>query len=536
MHFRPISFLLLFFVLGITFGYLNAVKGASFWWALLILPFAAVVYLLSLPWKKGWIWLLPLLLVSVLGCLSFRAALSSFQSAPTYEGRFSVTGTVTEKETLRYGCRVTLEGITIDGNAEDEKLVAYLPADFDVRLAQKVALYGEVYTDTALLQSEYGFRAEAVTDGKAYVMSEVSDVTVIKTSFRPLLLVRRLIGERISAMEDPAAAVCLGLLTGDDSGIDGELLRNIRGGGIAHLFAVSGLHIGVVFGVCLWLTKRKWLANRGKVFAFVLTALLLLFYGGVCGFSASVTRAIITCLAAYAHTLIGLKRDGVETLSFAALAVTAIFPAQLFDVGFLLSFAAGYGILLLARPLREGLDRLCIATSGVIRGMGGKPAPKPTTDIFQGDTSPKPLSTRVREKITGFLGVTLAAWVSTAPVSLTFFSSLSVWGLLLNCIFVPLTSAFFVLLAAFTLLACVLPASAAGVVLYLPKSIISVMILVFEVFSFPAAELSVNLSGTALYYLGWLFVTDKFRLPRKVKAAMALSLLVGGLLCWTLPV
>ena len=103
---------------------------------------------------------------------------------------------------------------------------------------------------------DYGFRAEEVS-GRVRFQIDVSSLTVTGKSKNPFLAVRsRLVETLYAGMDEESAAVTCALLTGDTSGIESGLLENVRRGGIAHIFAVSGLHIGALYAFCLFLFRK----------------------------------------------------------------------------------------------------------------------------------------------------------------------------------------------------------------------------------------------------------------------------------------
>lgn len=73
------------------------------------------------------------------------------------------------------------------------------------------------------------------------------------------------------------------MLTGDGSAVENGLLQNFRYGGVAHIFAVSGLHIGVIYAILSFLLKR---IRMPKLLRCALIFAPLLFYVGVCPFFA----------------------------------------------------------------------------------------------------------------------------------------------------------------------------------------------------------------------------------------------------------
>lgn len=146
------------------------------------------------------------------------------------------------------------------------------------------------------------------------------------------------------------APLAKALLLGHKSDLErGERVAFSRAG-LGHIMAVSGLHVGFLLAPLWWLFPLFWSSRLGRALGLCLLALLLVGYAGITGFSASVTRASLTggCLM-YAR-LYHRLRNPLNLTAAAALIILLREPAQLFGVGFQLSFTAVF-IILLMLPL-----------------------------------------------------------------------------------------------------------------------------------------------------------------------------------------
>lgn len=162
-------------------------------------------------------------------------------------------------------------------------------------------------------------------------------------------------------------AILRALLLGDTSRMEGERADAFSRLGIAHVLAVSGLHVGFVMlllelfckGVFLLLPRRHaWLWGK---FAWARAALImaaLLCYAAVTGFSPSTVRALLMACAVQAARASLAASDGWSTLCAAVFAMLLFRPMDLFSSSFQLSVTAVAGILLLGRPTQRGLERL----------------------------------------------------------------------------------------------------------------------------------------------------------------------------------
>ena len=143
------------------------------------------------------------------------------------------------------------------------------------------------------------------------------------------------------------------LLTGDRSGLSQETVRVFRESGGAHLLALSGLHIGILY---LLLTRLLWpLGNspRARRVRYALIVLAAGLFTLMTGASPSIVRAFLFIFLNETARLTGRPRKPLRTLSSALLIQLILTPTVITSVGFQLSYLAMAGIFLLY-PHLEG--------------------------------------------------------------------------------------------------------------------------------------------------------------------------------------
>lgn len=527
-NFRPFLFAAVFFVLGIVFCFLVVVYGLSPWWLLLCVPF--VVFKIVLSNRKGGSALLFLLLALcfVVGYARFYGEVSSFRSAKEYEGEYGVFAVVIERYDYGEVQKLVLDDLIFDGESVSGKMVVFAPKQSTIALSDVVSFSAIIYTDLRL-EMDGRFRAEDVYERVYYHANDISAISVCGQEFDLFRFLRNHVWSRLSAgLDEDVASVVYAVLTGETSGMDFALLSNVRYGGVAHLFAVSGLHVGALYGFCSILLERGKRFRLPKAARFFTLAFLLCFYGGVCGFSSSVVRAIVTCLCFYAKKLRGSAKDGLQTIGLAALVTACLQPTLIFSIGLQLSFAACLGICLLHRPLYRHFTIAELAVARGVRTLTKRRDEwddKPLLDRIEvpARQAPPEIPERIRAAITSFLATCTAAQIATAPIQLSAFGYLSGLGLLLNCLFVPLISAIFSLLLILTVIACVLPISVVPVLLFPVEVLFSGALLCFYAVEFSSFVWTLFFPITAIapYYAAWIFYTDKLNLSKKARAIFA---------------
>ena len=137
------------------------------------------------------------------------------------------------------------------------------------------------------------------------------------------------------------------LLTGDRSELSRDTVRVFRESGGAHLLALSGLHIGILY---LFLSRLLWpLGNslRARGIRYVLTVLAAAIFTLVTGASPSIVRAFLFIFINETARLSGQPRNALRVLSTALLVQLVLNPSAITSVGFQLSYLAMAGIFLL---------------------------------------------------------------------------------------------------------------------------------------------------------------------------------------------
>lgn len=143
------------------------------------------------------------------------------------------------------------------------------------------------------------------------------------------------------------------LLLGYREDLPGALRRDFAATGTVHIFAISGAHVGMVTllfaGVlrALGIPLTRW---------FLFLTPLLVGYTVTTGAATSAIRACVMASLMLAAPFLGRRPDAISALAVAAIVILVAAPAQLGDLGFLLSFTAVAG-LLAVQPMLEAWVR-----------------------------------------------------------------------------------------------------------------------------------------------------------------------------------
>lgn len=167
--------------------------------------------------------------------------------------------------------------------------------------------------------------------------------------------IRHRLGERLlhapDTAADDASRVMQTLTTGDPSGIDPPLRAQYARSGVAHLLAVSGLHVGIIFLILNLLFGWIRLFRYGPAIVGTLVILCLCTYALFTGLSPSVVRAVVMFSLLQTGLMLSRHTNSLNILCAAAFIISIWNPYSVYHIGFQLSFAAVAGILTLCPPI-----------------------------------------------------------------------------------------------------------------------------------------------------------------------------------------
>jgi competence protein ComEC len=141
----------------------------------------------------------------------------------------------------------------------------------------------------------------------------------------------------------PEAAAAYGIFTGNKDHISQSVRNDFRRSGMAHVLAVSGMHLAILCGVMS--AFMRFFKLHKKIICITIILFCLVFMAFT-GFSVSVMRAGLMMILFYTAFLIGRKSDPLTSLFIAGAFILLLNPNNIFDIGFRLSFTATLGIIL----------------------------------------------------------------------------------------------------------------------------------------------------------------------------------------------
>lgn len=326
---------------------------------------------------------------------------------------------------------------------------------------------------------------------------------------------REILGRGLEDFPDQRGLV-QSLMMGYREDLPKVLRKDFAATGTVHIFAISGSHVAMVTvliaGVlqALGIPLTRW---------FPILAPLLAIYTITTGAATSAVRSCVMAVLMLAAPFFRRRPDSVSALFAAAIAILLVAPAQLGDLGFLLSFTAVAGLLALPPMLDAWTVRLFRRDEWRLPGEdGGGGGRLRRAALF---------SAR-------YFNVTLGAWIATAPLTAYFFNLFSPVALAMNLLVIP--AAFVILLAgAMSLILSPLGGFFPEVFNHAAWSVSSFLTWCIErAADVPGGHWFVRTPPAAAILAGYLILAVSAVMARRVRGALAagLALLAALALGW----
>lgn len=399
-----------------------------------------------------------------------------------FDGYFGVYGRVCAVDSRSGEYRVELDGLQIDGENADGKMLITVLSDGG-NIVEYIDVGDRLSFSANIVASRlYGGGTVNGTDYRTDTRYRATvgsrDIAVSFGSPRPLESflsgVRELLVEN---MGDRYGNVAYSMLTGDKHSLYSGISDYYTAVGLGHIMAVSGLHIGFVLAVLGLLLSRL-----NKRISVPIMAAVVCGYVVIADFSPSVVRAAIMAAVSGATVFFGGRRDLFSSLLCAMCIILAVKPLYAFDVGFLLSFGALGGIALFANGIRRALA-----------------------------------SHKVNDKIGSAVGASVSVSLGILPVQMNFFGSVQPLAAIVNIVLLP-----FITLSFVTML-LLLPIAAipgCGAVLVVSKGLFAVLdYAAYGLSLVPLSEIRLYARSSVYACYAVMFLASEFFMMRRGKRA-----------------
>lgn len=420
-NYRPLCLIFGFLLLGSVFAfYAPNYVALSILIVLLVFCFLLV---LAIHKKKLQYVFVPLISFFV-GICAYKIAVSSFNNTIDYTPNIIQARIYNVSNEVDGMIIVEADSCSFDNQKVNDNIIIYI--------YNNDGLFENIETGSVIKFVPYRFyksdlffyetpSSSLYTNDLKYTVSVlIDDIEYLKTDYTFAETIKNKIKDNLTlGLTNENVEIAYSALFGDKDLLSDKQYNAYKLSGVAHLLAVSGLHVGIVVAIlnalCKWTRIKKW-------YKLSLIAIFLLFYSYLCGFSVSVIRASIMAIILLIANILGKEYDGFNSIAIAGIVIFLINPLCIFDVGFLLSFSCVIGILMLNKPIQKALSK-----------------------------------TNMPKTIVNSVAISLATTISIVIVMAYYFRTLNIISIIANVILIPIFTVGFVAVFVLSILSLLIP-------------------------------------------------------------------------------
>lgn len=315
---------------------------------------------------------------------------------------------------------------------------------------------------------------------------EITESKSLKDKFK------RSVWDKLCSVNDnkSVSEIEFAMLFGDKDHMSDDTQSVYSVTGLAHILAVSGLHVGFVVSIIYTLVKR--ILKYRHWLTLLVTSIFIVAYLYLCDFAISAVRAVLMTIVIYYAKARGKQYDALCGLSLAGILILVASPFDLFDVGFQLSFSVVFSLFALSPPIGGWLKKF------------------------------------MPEKLANALSVCLATFIGSILIIAYYFNNCSTLAILSNLIIIPVVSIAFTMLFLTVILSTIFPFL--KFLIAIPSVLfecINVVVYSISELKISALLFSTNIIGVLLGFVVVFILSDYVFLTKKQKAVV-----VGVLVCF----
>ncbi len=172
-----------------------------------------------------------------------------------------------------------------------------------------------------------------------YYKLDIDTIEVIDNDVGLINSLKNILIKRINAIDN--TGYMNAFILGNKDDIDKDVYTSFQKIGITHLFALSGMHVGLLSGIILRLFKKISLIKK-----YIIVDILLIIYGFIVGFPSSIKRCILFFIFNSVNKIFKLEINSFKVLLLVVFGLVIYEYKIIYDVGFIYSITTVGGIIL----------------------------------------------------------------------------------------------------------------------------------------------------------------------------------------------
>lgn len=222
----------------------------------------------------------------------------------------------------------------------------------NIKIGNKIKTYGKLNkNEKAQNRGQFSYENYYRSQGISSSMYS-TNVELINNNYNPILDLIHCIKESIEnkiflIFDEKDAGTIKAMISGDKSDLDIDLKKIFTDNGIAHILAISGLHLSILGLMLFKLLRKKLTVNKSAI----IVSIFIIFYGLFINAGASSIRAIFMLLVRFVSLSIKRSYDSKNTLAICGIILLIVHPYLVLNTGFQFSFTAIYSLNIYEREL-----------------------------------------------------------------------------------------------------------------------------------------------------------------------------------------
>lgn len=420
-NYRPLFLIFSFLSLGSLFAFF--ITRNTLTCCLLVIFVSSFLIVLSILKKKAKYFFVPFVSF-VVGLSAYYISINNFNSAPEMSPTEVTARIYNVSKPIDGRITAHVDSVEFDGESIDSNMIIYIYDNSG--LFEQVEIGREItfapintyksdlfFYDTPNANMYYkNLKYSATVSYQNITFGEVDNT------------LSELIKEKIKdnfdgVLSNENIEIAYSSLFGDKAQLFNDQYASFRLSGVAHLLAVSGLHVGIIVSIICAIFK--FFKKEGWI-ELIVVAILAFFYAYICDFSVSVLRACIMAVCLLFSKRVSREYDALSSISLAGCILFLVNPLVMFDVSFLMSFSCVLGITLLFKPIKLAL-----------------------------------IKAKMPNWLANGLAMSLATSISLIFIMAYFFRTLNVISLFANIILIPIFTFGFTILFVVSIISLVFP-------------------------------------------------------------------------------
>lgn len=342
---RPLTYFLTYFILGIIFGqhyYEN--KYAVIFYILIALS-CIILYVLKKT-KVVLLFIVFTIMGIVLGINSVYPSEPDLYHFSEGNIKAEITGQIidiSKKYNNITGYIVNINNVICEDFNENFNSKALMYSPDELLPGDEVKIYGKIKNipakkNTTDFDSRSYYRSLHI-EYKIYpdTLNKTNHITNFNSIIKSCRAIFAANFDRLLPTRE--SSFMKSIVLGDRSDLDSELYDTFKTGGVAHIVAISGLHISIITALIF-----KCLKKIHRNLAYIITILFLILYAVFSGMSPSVVRAVSMTLIMITGYFFGRNYDIISSAALVCIAMLIYNCYYIYNIGFCYSFICVFGI------------------------------------------------------------------------------------------------------------------------------------------------------------------------------------------------